>query len=139
MNDVEEHAAVVQIVEKMTNAEKVVLAEWLENLLRIRELNIPKHSKILAIAKASSKSRILIPLAKQVFRQLQQMLWTKRSGNAKAFIAGAGISLAMFGSSAAGLAAFGTAIGLPLWIVFGAGASLANMLYSEIVTSLRKP
>jgi len=35
-------------------------------------------------------------------------------------------------SSGAGLAAFGTAIGLPLWIVLGAGGAFAGMIVDEV-------
>ena len=41
-------------------------------------------------------------------------------------------TIALFGGQGAGIAALGAAIGVPLWVVFGAGAAFAGVLYEEI-------
>jgi len=38
-------------------------------------------------------------------------------------------------SGSAGLAAFGTAISVPLWIVLGAGGAFAGMIIDEVAKS----
>jgi hypothetical protein len=45
---------------------------------------------------------------------------------------GAAVGVALFGGQSAGIAALGTAIGVPLWVVFGAGAAFAKSLHSEL-------
>ena len=42
------------------------------------------------------------------------------------------MGIALFGSQSAGIAALGTAIGVPLWVVLGAGAAFANSLIEEL-------
>ncbi|OCC02401.1 hypothetical protein BA190_24055 [Labrys sp. WJW] len=47
-------------------------------------------------------------------------------------IAGAGAGLAFFGTQGAGIAALGTAAGVPLWVVPGAGSMFAKTLHEEL-------
>jgi hypothetical protein len=42
------------------------------------------------------------------------------------------IGLAAFGSQGAGVAALSTAVGVPLWVISGAGASMAGVLLDEL-------
>ena len=51
----------------------------------------------------------------------------------KIFIGVAGIVTIVTQGGGAGIAALGTAVGLPLAIVAGSGASVAYMFYEEIV------
>lgn len=44
----------------------------------------------------------------------------------------AATGLALFGGANAGIAALGTAIGVPLWIVLGGGAMFAKYLFDEL-------
>jgi hypothetical protein len=45
---------------------------------------------------------------------------------------------ALFGGKAAGLAALGTAIAVPLWVVFGAGGAFMGVLYEELTGKKHK-
>jgi hypothetical protein len=45
---------------------------------------------------------------------------------------GMALGLAAFGSQGAGVAALGTAVGVPLWVISGAGASMAGVLLDEL-------
>ena len=54
------------------------------------------------------------------------------SAGLKLGLGGAAVGLAVFGGQGAGIAALGTAIGVPLWVVFGAGAAFLGVLYEEI-------
>ena len=45
---------------------------------------------------------------------------------------GMALGIAAFGAQGAGVAALGTAIGVPLWVISGAGASLAGVLLEEL-------
>jgi hypothetical protein len=44
----------------------------------------------------------------------------------------AGTAFALFGPANAGIAALGSAVAVPLWVVFGAGAMFARHLYEEL-------
>lgn len=60
------------------------------------------------------------------------MAWDERGTKSRFGIAGAGVGLAVFGTKGAGIAALGGAIGVPLWIVLGAGAYFAPVLIEEL-------
>jgi hypothetical protein len=47
-------------------------------------------------------------------------------------MSGAVAGVALFGGKAAGIAALGTAIAVPLWIVLGAGGAFAGVLIEII-------
>ena len=58
--------------------------------------------------------------------------WDNRSFPTKIGLGASSVALIVFGTQGAGIAALGTAIGIPLWVVFGAGATFAGVLYEEI-------
>ena len=84
-----------------------------------------------AIALTAS-SQAAVTAAKIVARNLKRMAWDERSTAARFGLGGAALGLAAFGSQGAGIAALGTAVGVPLWVVSGAGASMAGVLLEEL-------
>ncbi len=59
--------------------------------------------------------------------------WKRRSLRMKVFISVTGLVAIFTGGSGAGIAALGTAVGLPLAIVLGSASSVAVMFYEEIM------
>lgn len=151
-----------QIVTKvLSNAnvdEKIALSQWAEQLLAIKRSDYSKVVKGKEAIKLTARSRVVIPVLKiiakefkldgfdiskikitsykQVLKSIKQF-WTKRSLPVQLGIGVSTIAAVIFGSQGAGIAALGTAIGVPLWVVFGAGATFAGVLYEEI--NGRKP
>lgn len=88
---------------------------WMVNLLQIRD------SKVLALVKVkdavllTARSRVVWPLAKLVAVELKRIGWDDRGTKSRAALATAAATLALVGGQGAGIAALGTAIGLPLW------------------------
>ena len=64
--------------------------------------------------------------------KIKEAGWDNRSATARFGLGGAAVGLALFGSQGAGIAALGTAIGVPLWVVLGGGAAFANWLVEEL-------
>lgn len=60
------------------------------------------------------------------------MGWDERSWMARLGLPGILIGAVVFGGEGAGIAAFGGAIGVPLWIVLGGGGAFAGRLLEEI-------
>jgi hypothetical protein len=50
---------------------------------------------------------------------------------AKLGLSTAAVGVAIFGGQGAGIAALGTAIGVPLWAVLGSGAAFADVIIEE--------
>lgn len=75
---------------------------------------------------------------KMVGSEIKRLGWDERTQTQRLGLAGAGVGLALFGGAQAGIAALGTAIGVPLWVVTGGGAAFASLLIEEINRSLKK-
>jgi hypothetical protein len=63
---------------------------------------------------------------------MKRLAWDDRSVKARFGLSGAAIAALAFGGQGAGIVALGTGIGVPLWVVFGAGAAFLGVLYEEI-------
>lgn len=82
------------------------------------------NSDATAISKGK-KATTLISLA------LKDLAWGNRSLPARLGIAAAVVTAITLGGQGAGIAALGTAIGVPLWVLFGAGAMFLGELYER--------
>jgi hypothetical protein len=85
----------------------------------------------------TAESKVIVSIVKMTFMELKRIGWDERGIKARGAIVGAAIGLLAFGSQGAGIAALGTAIGVPLWVVFGAGGAFLALLYEELTG--RKP
>ena len=68
-----------------------------------------------------------------VARSFKALAWDNRGLAARLALGGAIVGVVFFGGQGAGIAALGTAIGVPLWVVFGAGSAFLGVLYDEIM------
>ena len=77
-----------------------------------------------------------MPLERNLGRSWRQHAARRRCVSqilpARLGISAAALGLLFFSGQAAGIAAMGGAIGVPLWIVFGAGGTFAGVLIDEI-------
>jgi hypothetical protein len=123
------------VFKQATQKEREAFRVWLGRLLEIRDSPHPAAAKAKAAILATKESKIVWPVVKNVGKSLKRFSWDDRKSASRWGIVGAGASIALFGVSGVGLAAFGGAIGIPLWIVFGAGGVLAHALYEELADS----
>lgn len=122
----------ITLVKSASQRERDELAAWLEKLLNIRNASLSIPQKIKNAFKATREHKILWPLLKLVFRETKRGLWDERSTKSRYGIVGVSAGILFFGGQSAGLAALGGAIAVPLWIVFGAGATFAGYVLEEI-------
>jgi hypothetical protein len=78
--------------------------------------------------------RLGIPaiLGKQAVQRILKTAWTERSWPVRVGSLVAIATVGTSGSQAAGIAAFGTAISVPLWVLFGGGATAATAILTEL-------
>lgn len=122
----------VAIVETVPIAQRPALKAWAEQLLAIEASPMSRVQKARAAMHATRAARLVWPVIKTIAKKVRHMGWDARSGPARAFLGVAAVSAAVFGGKAAGVAALGTAIGIPLWVVFGAGAGFATAVVREV-------
>lgn len=120
-----------------SDLERTALLHWTQGLLEVRDANLTKRQKLAEVAKLTTKYKVAWPIAKIMAAKLKEIAWDNRSTKMRVGLGTAAAAFAVFGSQGAGVAALGTAIGVPLWVVFGAGATFAWVLVEELQE--RKP
>ena len=93
-----------------------------------------KSARALDVTRRSGISKSTFNLLLRVSKKTgsgAKAFWNGSSKPMKAFMATGAATAAVFGGQGAGIAALGTAIGLPLWLVTGAGAMFLTTLLEE--------
>lgn len=122
----------VSIVESASSQEREALKNWALGLLEINRMPEPQLARAVKAIKFTASSKVVLPTLKIIAREIKKHGWDNRSKNARLGIGASAVTLATVGTQGAGIAALGTAIGVPLWFVFGAGAAFVGMLYDEL-------
>jgi len=151
LND--QRALVLRVLKHATADEKEALKAWAEQLLLLRQTNLSVARKAREALALSVSNQVAIPIMALIAKELKldridvskirlssyrqvlssiRRFWADRSLAAKLGIGASTVALAVFGTKGAGIAALGTAVGVPLWVVFGAGATFAGVMYEEI-------
>ena len=141
-----------RVLSNADDIQRKALSDWAEGLLVIRNSNKSVSDKGREAITFTTRSKIVIPLLKIIAKEIKidkldastlkfenretlkasiKSFWNNRSFPTKIGIGASSVALMMFGTQGAGIAALGTAIGVPLWVVFGAGATFAAVLYEE--------
>ena len=106
------------------------LNAWANAMLKIRESDMSALQKAKAAIRATTDKQVLTPLLVVAARNLKRVGWTNLGLPARFAIAAAVAALTLSGQGA-GIAALGGAIGVPLFVVFGAGGALAGVIIDE--------
>lgn len=129
----------VRVASAASAAEKEAIRLWIEQLLEIKASAIPSTQKAKQALALTARSEVIFPAVKMIARETKRLAWDERGLKGRLGIGGAAVGLTLFGGQGAGIAALGTAIGVPLWVVFGAGAAFAGVLYEEITGNKPNP
>jgi hypothetical protein len=122
----------LRIADAASPQEGEAMRAWLGELLAIRQESGSSPHKALKAIAATGRHRVIWPLVKRLAAEIKRHGWDNRTKTAKFALSGAAVGLAFFGGQTAGLAALGTAIAVPIWVVLGAGAAFARVLYDEL-------
>ena len=112
--------------------EREKLALWLEGLLEIKNADLSPYNKSREAISFTAKQKVVLPLIRSIARLVKKHLWDSRGAKGRFGLIGAGVGVMFFSGQSAGIAALGGAVGLPLWIVFGAGGAFAGVLLEEL-------
>jgi predicted lysophospholipase L1 biosynthesis ABC-type transport system permease subunit len=122
----------IAIIDTVPLAQRPALMDWADKLLTIKASSSSPWQKAKAAMEATRTAQLIWPVLKVIATKLKRVGWDARSWPARMFMTVAAVSALVFGGKAAGVAALGTAIGVPLWVVFGAGAGFATAVVREI-------
>lgn len=118
------------VAQKANDAERSVLAQWAEALLQVRNSDLSTFEKARRSIQLTINAKTVLPLIKYAAVELKRIGWDERGIPARFVLSAVAVALTISGSGA-GVAALGGAIGLPLWVVFGAGAAFAGVFVEE--------
>lgn len=131
-------ALAVKIAAAAKPEEKEAIALWIDGLLAIRAANSTSVNKARQAIRLTAANRVAVSMARMIARETKRVAWDDRGVKAKLGLSGAAAGIILLGGQSAGIAALGTAIGVPLWVVIGAGGAFVGMLYEEI-TGRKRP
>jgi hypothetical protein len=127
------------LIANLNNAERQRLLLWAQELMRIRESNLPAWRKGQLALKASVRTDVALPLLRHLAREARSLgirskkhLWDNRGWAARLGMIGVSLGGIVVGGKGAGIAALGGAIGVPLWLVIGAGGAVLGSLIDEL-------
>lgn len=137
MGHVNEQALARQVAEDLSPDQRAAMLAWMKELLAIRHGpgSWAEKSRRAVTDTATARSAISA-LFRGAGRTLRKRAWDDRSWSGRLGIGGAAATAAVLGGKAAGLAAFGTAVAVPLWVVAGAGGAFAGILVEELERAL---
>lgn len=126
------HSMALAVVENATDEQQQILLDWAYGLLALRNSDLSMKEKMKRSIIMTQKKDLIFPILKMHLKKIKATLWDDRTTKSKLAIAGMTTGLTFFSGQSAGFAALGGAIGVPLWIVFGAGGTFAGYIIEEI-------
>ena len=123
------------VVAELDPAQREVLADYMASLILLRQQDLPAQTKVLDSIDLTADKQVLGVLTKGSGRLLAKHAWRDRSWAARIGLSAAALASILTAGQGAGIALLGTAVGVPLWIVFGAGGSFAGALIDEVARS----
>lgn len=127
------------VVALATPAQRLSLFAWAQEIIAIRESNLPALAKVRRAIASSANLDLLVPVLQRMRAEMKsagyrskRLLWDDRGWAARLALVGITVGSLGFGSQAAGIAALGRAVAVPLWLVLGAGGAFLGTLVDEL-------
>ena len=136
MSDTTESKVADELLEGATPEQRAALAAWATRLLAIRDDEEDGFGKARSALLATVAGKAAWPLIQRLGEAIRRNAWDERSNPERAAVAGATAMVALFGGGLVVLTVLGSAVGAPLWIVFGSGDGLARRLAASGSTSV---
>jgi hypothetical protein len=125
--------AIVRALDQQLDvAQRQKVLSWAQALLYIRTGRGSARSKAIAAINVTRRSGVIGELLERMIAMATEAGWRNRGWPARLGLAAALVTLVTVGKRNAGIAALGGAVGVPLWMVLGAGGTLAGTLVDEL-------
>ena len=124
---------VFAVVDRATTLERDALLAWARKLLEIRASSETAFSKAKQAVLSTAASPVIWPIVKTLAAELRHLGWDDQGLTGRMTVGGAATAFLTIGSQGASIAALGTAVGVPLWVVLAGGSGLAAHLIETIV------
>ena len=127
-----EQKAVDAACEKMDESQKVAVTRLFRRLLDVRAMDASAREKLRKALPDQEDTKAALDALQSSASHIKDLAWDDRTWPARVGIGAATVVAASLAGEAAGLALAGTAIAIPLWVVFGSGEDFAAALIADL-------
>ncbi|MFQ5530477.1 MAG: hypothetical protein ACE5FP_09025 [Gemmatimonadota bacterium] len=131
-----ERKAISAAREKLDESQKRAVIRLFRRLLEVRETEASSKDKLRKAIPDERDAKAALDALQSSASQIKDLAWDDRTWPARVGIGAATVVAATMAGQSAGLALLGTAIAIPLWVVFGNGNEFAAALIAELEESL---
>ena len=124
--------AALSFAASLPSADQDALLNWFIELLEIRGQQTSKIDKLKAALICTKRHKAVWPVIRGLKSVLVQHGWKERGKHVRWGIVASALAISIFGLHGAGIAALGGAVGVPLWIIFGSGGTIASVIVEEL-------
>lgn len=126
-----EYQIITKYLNQTTVEEQRVLLDWAQGLQMIKNLDITALEKAKSAIMLTINSGAIQPFLEFLGTEIKRVGWDERGLPERMALSAAAVAALLFSGQGAGIAALGGAIGVPLWVVFGAGGAFVGVLINE--------
>ncbi len=132
------HQLATAYLDQASSEERVALLFWATQLINIRDANLPAFEKAKKAIRLTIESGAILPFITFLGSEIKRVGWDERGLSERLALSAAAAAALVFSGQGAGIAALGGAIGVPLWVVFGAGGAFAGVIIDEAKRRIEK-
>ncbi len=121
---------------KLDEVQKLAVIRLFRRLLEVREMDASARDKLRKALPDEQDTKVALDALQSSASHIKDLAWDDRTWPARVGIGAATVVAASLAGQSAGLALAGTAIAIPLWVVFGSGADFASALVADLEQSL---
>ncbi len=131
-----ERKAISAALNKLDRVQKLAVIRLFQRLLEVREMEASAKDKLRKALPDEQDTRVALDALQSSASHIKDLAWDDRTWPARVGIGAATVVAASLAGEAAGLALAGTAIAIPLWVVFGSGENFAAALIADLEANL---
>lgn len=132
------HQLATAYLDQASSEERAALLFWATQLINIRGANLPAFEKAKKAIRLTIESGAILPFVTFLGAEIKRVGWDERGLAERLALSAAAAAALVFSGQGAGIAALGGAIGVPLWVVFGAGGAFAGVIIDEAKRRIEK-
>jgi len=122
---------------KISEQEKNWLSQWADECQRIASSDVRQKEKFKKLFGTMKRyNKVLKPVFKLIWGSSKKVFWQDRSTSARVAILG--VLGGIIAGGGVGLAICGTAVGIPLFLLTGAGGAFLGVLIEELTKRKRE-
>ena len=130
-----ERKAIDAAREKLDDVQKAAVIRLFRRLLEVRAMEASAKEKLRKALPDGKDTKVALDALQSSASHIKDLAWDDRTWPARVGIGAATVVAATVAGEAAGLALAGTAIAVPLWVVFGSGEDFAEELIADLEKS----